>query len=114
MALPMLSGTEMVAEISDRTGIPKADVKHVLSELTDVIQEEIGNAHRVKIGQIVQLEPKVRKGIKKGTMVMNPAEGKKVRHKGKPPSVKVTARVLSAVGKGNHLPSVQKVQKARR
>ena len=107
-----MAGTELVTEITDRTGISKTDVKHMLAELTEIVQEQLGNARKVKIGNIVQLEPKVRKGIKKGTMVMNPSKGEKVKHPGKPPSVKVTARVLAAVGKGDHLPSVQKVKKA--
>jgi nucleoid DNA-binding protein len=112
MAQKALSGLEFVNEIAERTGISKTDVKHVLAEITEVVQETIGKGRKVKIGNIVQLEPKVRKGIKKGTMVMNPAKGEKVKHPGKPPSVKVTARVLAAVGKGDHLPSVQRVQKA--
>jgi nucleoid DNA-binding protein len=107
----VMAGPELVAELSDRTGIGKTDIKHTLAELQDVVQECLGQARKVKIGNIVQLETKVRKGIKKGTMVMNPAKGEKVRHPGKPPSVKVTARVLAGVGKGDHLPSVQKVQK---
>lgn len=107
-----MTATELVSEISDRTGISRADVRHVLAELTDITREEISKAHKVKIGNIVQLEPKVRRGIKKGAMVMNPSVGEKVRHPGKPPSVRVTARVLAAVSKGDHLPSVQKVKRA--
>lgn len=108
-----LTAAELTAELADRTGISRTDVRHIMDELGDVVREQLGKANKVKISNIVQLEPKVRKGIKKGTMVMNPSKGEKVKHPGKAPSVKVTARVLSAVGKGDHLPSVAKVKKAR-
>jgi nucleoid DNA-binding protein len=107
-----MSASELVAELAERTGISKTDVRHIMDELRDVIQDNLGKATKTKVGNIVQIEPKVRKGIKKGTMVMNPSAGEKVKHPGKPPSVKVTARVLAGVGKGDHLPSVQKVKRA--
>jgi nucleoid DNA-binding protein len=101
----------VITELSERTGISKTDIRHLLDELGDFLREEIQKGKKVKIGTLVQFEPKVRKGIKKGTMVMNPAAGEKVKHPGKPPSVKVTARVLTGLAKGDHLPSVQKVKK---
>jgi nucleoid DNA-binding protein len=107
-----LTAAELVSELAERTGISKTDVRHVMDELGDVVREEVGKAHKVKIGNLVQFQAKVRKGIKKGTMVMNPSAGEKVKHPGKPPSVKITARVLAGVAKGDHLPSVQKVKKA--
>jgi len=108
-----MTAGELVAELADRSGIPKTDVRHLLDELGDVAREQLSAAKKFKIGSLVQLEPKVRKGIKKGTMVMNPSAGKKVKHPGKPPSVRITARVLTGLSKGDHLPSVQKVKKAK-
>lgn len=106
-----MNASAFVTELTDRTGIPKTDVRHLIDELGDVIREELQKGKKVKIGTLVQFEPKVRKGIKKGTMVMNPSKGEKVKHPGKPASVKVTARVLTGLAKGDHLPSVQKVNK---
>jgi len=109
-----MSMGDFIGELSARTGIPRTDIRHLIDELGDFIREEISQGKKVKLGMLVQFEPKVRKGIKKGTMVMNPSIGEKVRHEGKPASVKVTARVLSGLGKGDHLPSVQKVQRTSR
>ena len=106
-----MNASEFFTELADLTGISKTDIRHLIDVLGDVVRTEIGKGKKVKIGNLVQFEPKVRKGIKKGTMVMNPSAGEKVRHPGKPPSVKVTARVLTGVGKGDHIPSVQKVKK---
>lgn len=108
-----MTAAEFVNELADRTGIAKTDIRHVLDELGDVVREEIAAARKVKISNLVQFEPKVRKAIKKGTMVMNPSKGEKVKHPGKPASVRITARVLAGLSKGDHLPSVQKVKKSK-
>jgi hypothetical protein len=108
----MMTGAEVAREISERTGIPQVDVKHVLSELGDVAREEIQQVHRFRIGNLVQIEPKVKAAIKKGTMKMNPSIGEMQPHPGKPAEARIAVRALAGIKSGDHLPSVQKIKRA--
>jgi DNA-binding protein HU-beta len=109
MALPMLTASEMAAEIADRSGISKTDVRHVLDTLHDVVLEQLGFCQRVKIANVVQLEPKEKKK-RKARMGRNPATGEAVKISAKPASVVVKARVLKDAKEA--APSLNKLKRA--
>jgi nucleoid DNA-binding protein len=103
-----LTQSQLVAEIADRAEVTKADAKAVLAALEDVVLEELGNAEKVKIGGIVQLNVRVRPATKarKGR---NPATGEEITIAAKPAAVALKARPLARAKAA--LPSVQKAKR---
>lgn len=108
MALQMMSQTEMVAELADRTGWTKSDVKHLLAELEEVVHDNLKACVRTKIAGVV-IQPKLRPKSK-ARMGRNPATGEAVKIKAKPASVRVVGQVTKALKE--HAPSVKKLQNA--
>jgi len=107
MALPLVKQTELVAEIAEASGYTKSDVRHFFETLGEVVGDHIANCERVKIGNLVQIEPKLRKK-QKARMGRNPKTGEDVKISAKPASVRVAARVLK--GAKESAPSVKKLQ----
>jgi nucleoid DNA-binding protein len=105
----LLTNAQMVREISDYADVSATDVKAVLEALEVIVLDEIGDAQKVKIGQLIQIQPKVRKARKK-RMGRNPRTGEEVEIGAKPADVVVRARVLKRVK--DAAPSVQKARKA--
>ena len=100
-----LTQSQLVAEIADRAEVTRADAKAVLAALEDVVLAEVSNAEKVKIGNIVQLNVRVRPATKarKGR---NPATGEEITIGAKPAAVALRARPLARAKQA--LPSVQK------
>lgn len=110
MGLKLIKQTELVENIADATGYSKSDVRHFFSALEDEVRYAISNCNKIKIAG-VQIEPKLKKATKK-RMGRNPATGEAVQIAAKPASVKITARVLAALGKDEAVvPSVGKLKK---
>lgn len=103
-----LTQTQLVSEIADRAELSKADVKRVLAALDEVVLDEIGNAHKVRIGTLVQLTPRVKPAQKK-RKGRNPATGEEIDIAAKPASVDLRARPLAKAKQA--LPSVQKARR---
>lgn len=103
-----LTQTQLVAQLSDATELPKGDIKNVLTALEDLVLGEIGNAEKVKIGSLVQLEVKL-KPATKAREGRNPATGETIQIAAKPASVALKARPLAKAKTA--LPTVQKVKK---
>jgi len=103
-----LTQSQLTAEVADRAELTRADVKRVLAALEEVVLEELGNAEKVKIGNLVQLAVRLRPATKarKGR---NPATGEEITIAAKPAAVALKARPL-AKAKGA-LPSVQKARR---
>ena len=103
-----LTQTQLAQEVADRAEVTRADVKRVLAALEEVLLEEIGNAEKVKIGGIVQLNVHVRPATKarKGR---NPATGEEITISAKPAAVALRARPLAKAKAA--LPSVQKAKR---
>lgn len=106
MALPLWKQTDVVEEIADKTGISKGEIKNVLNALEETVFQALKQPARVKIGNIVQLEPKLKKASKK-RKGRNPATGEEVMIGAKPASVRVAARVLKSAK--DAAPSVKKL-----
>ena len=112
MAAPMLSGKAMedrILEVAE-VEISRKQVKDVLDSLAYVVQEAISEGNRARIPGIGTLEVRMRRGIKKGTMVRNPATGENVKHAGKPASTKVGFRPIKPLVEA--LPTPQKAKRA--
>ena len=103
-----LTQSQLTAEVADRAELTRADVKRVLAALEEVVLEELGNAEKVKIGNLVQLAVRVRPAAKarKGR---NPATGEEITIAAKPAAVALRARPLARAKAA--LPSVQKARR---
>ena len=103
-----LTQTQLVAAIAARAELTNADAKRVLQALEDVVLEQLGNAEKVRLGGLVQLNVRVKPATKK-RVGRNPATGEEITIAPKPASVDLRARPL-AKAKGA-LPSVQKARR---
>jgi len=103
-----LTQSQLAAEIAERAELSRAQVKDVLTALEEVVLEEIGNAEKVKIGNLVQLTVRL-KPATKARQGRNPATGEEITIAAKPASVDVRARALAKTKAA--LPSVQKAKK---
>jgi DNA-binding protein HU-beta len=103
-----LTQTQLAAAVAERAGLSKAQAKTAIEALEDVVLDEIGNAEKVKIGNLVQLTVRV-KPPTKAREGRNPATGETITIGAKPASVDVRARVLAKTKAA--LPSLQKARK---
>ena len=103
-----LTQTQLVTQLSESTELSKADIKNVLTSLEELVLSELGNAEKVKIGGLVQLEVKL-KPATKAREGRNPATGETITIAAKPASVALKARPLAKAKSA--LPSVQKAKK---
>ena len=102
-----LTQPQLLAAVADRAELPKAEAKRVLDALEEVVQDELGNAQKVRIGGLVQLTVRV-KPTQKKRQGRNPATGEEITIAAKPASVDVRARPLAKAKAA--LPSVQKAR----
>ena len=103
-----LTQTQLADAVAERTGFSRADAKKAIQALEDVVLAEIGNAEKVKIGNLVQLNVRV-KPATKARKGRNPATGEEITIAAKPAAVDVRARVLARTKAA--LPSVQKARR---
>src|SRR5215471_9992103 len=89
-----LTQTQLAAAVAERSGLSKTQAKEAIQALEDVVLDEIGNAEKVKIGNLVQLTVRV-KPPTKAREGRNPATGEEITIGPKPASVDVRARVLA-------------------
>lgn len=106
MALPMMTQSELAAELADRTGWNRADAKRALAELEGIVRDNLGQCIRTKVAGVV-IEPKLRKATKK-RMGRNPQTGEAVEISAKPASVRVAARVSKSLKES--APTTKKLQ----
>lgn len=105
----MRTQSDIIKEVANETELAVSVVKEVLAVYEDVILGEVEAGQKVKIGQVVQLTPKIKPKTKK-RMGRNPRTGEEVQIAAKPASAVLRARVLKRAK--DHLPSVQKLRKA--
>jgi nucleoid DNA-binding protein len=105
----LLTQSQMASEIAYRLDMPTSDVKNVIATWEEIVLEEIADVEKVKLGQLVQLQVKIRPARKK-RMGRNPRTGEDVQIGAKPASTVVRARILKKVKDAT--PSVQKAKKA--
>ena len=103
-----LTQTQLVSAVAERSELTKTDAKRVLAALEEITLEELGNAQKVRIGGLVQLNVRVKPAQKK-RKGRNPATGEQIVIAAKPASVDVRARPLTKA-KGA-LPSIQKARR---
>jgi len=104
--MPMTQ-TQLADAVAEKAGLSRADAKKALAALEEVILDEIGNAEKVKIGGVVQLDVRVRPATAERPG-RNPATGEEITISAKPASVAVKARPLAKAK--NAAPSLQMVQ----
>jgi DNA-binding protein HU-beta len=104
----MLTQTQLAAAVAERADLTKAEAKDALAALEEIVLEQIGEAERVKIGGLVQLNVRV-KPAQKARKGRNPATGEEITIAAKKASVDVRARVLT--GAKNAVPSIQKARR---
>ena len=103
-----LTQTQLQREVAQRADLSAADVKRVFEALEEVVLDEIGNAQKVKIGNLVQLTVAL-KAATKARPGRNPATGEEITIAAKPASVDVRARALAKTKQA--LPSLAKAKK---
>ena len=104
--MPMTQ-TQLADEVADKAGLSRADAIKALTALEEVVLGEIGNAEKIKIGGVVQLDVRVRPATD-ARPGRNPATGEEITISAKPASVAVKARPLAKAK--NAAPSLQMVQ----
>jgi DNA-binding protein HU-beta len=94
MALPMMNQTDLFKKVQDNMEyeLSSSVVKDVFRSLEEVVLAAIENVERVKIGNLVTIEPKIRKA-RAARMGRNPATGEEVQIPKRPADVQVKARV---------------------
>ena len=105
--MPMTQ-TQLADAVAEKAGLSRADAKKALGALEEVILQEIGNAEKIKIGGVVQLDVRVRPATQERPG-RNPATGEEITISAKPASVALRARPLAKAKAA--LPSVQKARK---
>jgi nucleoid DNA-binding protein len=103
-----LTQTQLADAVADKAGLSRADAKRAIAALEDVVLGEIGNAEKIKIGGVVQLDVRVRPATK-ARPGRNPATGEEITIAAKPASVTVKARPLAKAKSA--VPSLQKAKK---
>ena len=104
--MPMTQ-TQLADAVAEKSGLSRADAKKAIAALEEVVLSEIGNAEKVKIGGVVQLDVRVRPATD-ARPGRNPATGEEITISAKPASVAVKARPLAKAK--NAAPSLQMVQ----
>jgi DNA-binding protein HU-beta len=89
-----LTQTQLADAVADKAGLSRADAKKAIAALEEVVLEEIGNAEKIKIGGVVQLDVRVRPATQERPG-RNPATGEEITISAKPASVAVKARPLA-------------------
>jgi DNA-binding protein HU-beta len=102
-----MTQTQLADAVAEKAGLSRADAKKAIAALEEVVLDEIGNAEKVKIGGVVQLDVRVRPATE-ARPGRNPATGEEIMISAKPASVAVKARPLAKAK--NAAPSLQKVQ----
>jgi len=105
--MPMTQ-TQLADAVAEKAGLSRADAKKAISALEEVVLEEIGNAEKVKIGGVVQLDVRVRPATD-ARPGRNPATGEEIMIAAKPASVAVKARPLAKAKAA--APPLSKVQR---
>jgi DNA-binding protein HU-beta len=103
-----LTQTQLADEVADRADMSRADAKRAIQALEEVILDQIGEAEKVKIGGVVQIEVRVRPATK-ARPGRNPATGEEITISAKPASVAVKARPLAKAKAA--APSIQKAKR---
>ena len=103
-----LTQTQLADAVAEKAGLSRNEAKNVLAALEEVVLEQISNAEKVKIGNLVQLTVRL-KPATKARQGRNPATGEEITIAAKPASVDVRARALAKTKAA--LPSLQKAKK---
>jgi nucleoid DNA-binding protein len=105
--MPMTQ-TQLADAVADKAGLSRAAAKKALAALEEVVLGEIGNAEKIKIGGVVQLDVRVRPATD-ARPGRNPATGEEITISAKPASVAVKARPLAKAKAA--APPLSRVQK---
>ena len=103
-----LTQTQLADAIADRAGLSRAQAKQAIQALEEVVLDEIGNAEKVKVGNLVQLTVRLKPATKE-RMGRNPATGEEITIAAKPAAVDVRARVLAKTKAA--VPSIETARK---
>ena len=103
-----LTQGQLAAAVAEKADLTKTEAKRALEALEEVVLEELGEAEKVKIGNLVQLTVRV-KPATKARIGRNPATGEEITIAAKPAAVDVRARPLKQAKAA--LPSIQKARK---
>src|SRR6516164_6557374 len=84
----------IAGQVAEKLDEPRAVVVKIIDEFFNSVHDELSQGNEVSIANNIKFGFRVRKPIKKGTLVYNPATQEKQPSPGKPASIVVTARPL--------------------
>lgn len=108
MALQLVTQTEMVNDLSERTGWSRSDVRSFLTHMEDFTLDMMSDGFRVKFPAGIVVGPSVKKATKK-RKGRNPATGEEIMIPAKPASSRIRATIVKPL-KDAKLPSAKKLQ----
>jgi DNA-binding protein HU-beta len=103
-----LTQTQLADAIAERAGLSRTQAKSAIQALEEVVLDEIGNAEKVKVGNLVQLTVRLKPATKERAG-RNPATGEEIMIAAKPAAVDVRARVLAKTKAA--VPSIETARK---
>jgi DNA-binding protein HU-beta len=103
-----LTQTQLADAVAEKAGLSRSEAKNAIAALEEVVLEQISNAEKVKIGNLVQLTVRLKPATKE-RQGRNPATGEEITIAAKPASVDVRARALAKTKSA--LPSIDKARK---
>ena len=103
-----LTQTQLADAVAEVSGTSRAEAKRAIEALEEVVLEQIAEGEKVKIGNIVQLEVRLRPATK-ARPGRTPATGEEITISAKPASVAVKARPLTKAKAA--APTVAKVKR---
>ena len=109
MPAPLVTQTALLDQLAGNLGVSRAEAKRTLTAVEQVVLDNLRQARRVKIGNTVQLDVRL-KPAAKARKGRNPATGAEITIAAKPASVDVRARPLKAAK--DAVPTVAKARKA--
>jgi DNA-binding protein HU-beta len=106
-----MTQTQLADAVADKAGLSRADAKKALAALEEVVLDEIGNAEKIKIGGVVQLDVRVRPATV-ARPGRNPATGEEIMISAKPASVAVRFHSFMMVVRAKTYRSTSKASRA--
>ncbi|MBM3676866.1 MAG: hypothetical protein FJW96_03140 [Actinobacteria bacterium] len=108
MPAPLVTQTQLLDQLAGKLGGSRADAKRTLTAVEDVVLDNLREARRIKIGNTVQLEVRL-KAATSARKGRNPATGEEITIAARPASVDVRARPLK--GAKEAVPTIEKAKK---
>ena len=97
MSADRVNKTEIAQMVAEDLGMSRADVGRVIDRFFEQVRAELNAGNEVAIAGNIKFGFRVRKAVKKGTLVFNPMTQEKQPSDGKPATIVVKATPLKSL-----------------